>query len=148
MVKQIFLNLPVKDLNKTVDFWTKLGFTFNPQFTNAESTCMIIGENIFAMLLVEKFFKTFIPNHEIADASKMKEVLIAIDTESRDAVNALVDKAVQAGATEHGEAEDYGWMYSRAFLDLDGHGWNILHADATLLEGQNAAEASQNAHQV
>ena len=143
MAKQIFLNVPVKDLNQTVDFFTKLGFTFNPQFTNENATCMIIGENIFAMLLVEKFFKTFIPNHEIADARKTKEVLIAIDTESRDAVNDLVDKAVKAGATEHGDAEDHGWMYARAFLDLDGHGWNIMYADQSLLEGQNAAEASK-----
>ncbi|HZG01476.1 MAG TPA: VOC family protein [Chitinophagales bacterium] len=145
MAKQIFINLPVKDLNKTVDFFTKLGFTFNPQFTDENATCMIVGENIFVMLLVEKFYKTFIPNHEIADARKTSQVLIAFDVETRADVDALVDKALKAGGTKHRGADDHGWMYSKSFADLDGHIWEVLFADESLLNGQNAAEISKQA---
>ena len=89
MATKIFVNLPVKDLNKSIEFFTRLGFTFNPQFTSEEATCMIIGENIFAMLLIEKRFKDF-TKKEIADATKTTEVLIAIDAESREKVMELV----------------------------------------------------------
>ena len=145
MAKQIFINLPVKDLNKTVDFFTKLGFTFNPQFTDENATCMIVGENIFVMLLVEKLYKTFIPNHQIADARKTSQVLIAFDVETRADVDALVDKALKAGGTKHRDADDHGWMYSKSFADLDGHVWEVLFADESLLNGQNAAEVSKQA---
>ncbi len=144
MTKQIFVNLPVKNLNHSVEFFTKLGFTFNPQFTDENATCMIVGENIFVMLLVEKFFKTFIPKQEISDARRSTEVLIAIDAESRAEVDALVDKALKAGATKYREADDHGWMYSKSFADLDGHQWEILYADTAALEGQNAAEHAKH----
>lgn len=128
MSKQIYVNLPVKDLNKSVEFFTKLGFTFNPQFTDENATCMIIGENIFAMLLVEKFFKTF-TNKAISDATKTTEVLIAIDVESKAKVDEMVKKAKAAGGTIYMEAKDHGWMYQHSFADLDGHQWEILFAD-------------------
>ena len=89
MAKQIFVNLPIKDLNKSIAFFTKLGFKFNPQFTDENATCMIIGENMFAMLLMEKFFKTFIKK-EIADAKKITEVLVALAVENREKVDELV----------------------------------------------------------
>lgn len=128
MSKQIYVNLPVKDLNKSVEFFTKLGFTFNPQFTDENATCMIIGENIFAMLLVEKFFKTF-TNKAISDATKTTEVLIAIDVESKAKVDEMVKKAQAAGGIIYMKAKDHGWMYQHSFADLDGHQWEVLFAD-------------------
>ena len=120
MVKQIFVNLPVKDLNKTIEFFTKLGFKFNPQFTDENATCMIIGENIFAMLLVEKFFKTFTPKN-IADAKKSTEVLLALSVGSRNEVDDMINKAVKAGGKEPRKAQDHGWMYGRSIEDINGH---------------------------
>lgn len=129
MEKQIFVNLPVRDLDKTVKFFTKLGFKFNPQFTDENATCMVISENIFAMLLVEKFFKTFIAGKNISDAKKNTEVLIALNAESKESVDEMIKKAVQAGGKEFREKQDYVWMYSRSFEDLDGHVWEILYMD-------------------
>ena len=125
MAAQIFVNLPVKDLNKTTEFFAKLGFKFNPQFTNQNGTCMIIGENIFVMLLVEKFFKTFIKK-EICDAKKSTEVLLAITAESRKKVDEMISNAVKAGGKEPREPQDHGWMYGRAFEDINGHIWEVF----------------------
>jgi predicted lactoylglutathione lyase len=128
MAKQIFVNLPVKDLKKSIDFFTKVGYTFNPQFTDDNATCMIIGENIFAMLLVEKFFKTF-TTKEIADATKQTEVLIALSYDSKEKVDEVVSKAVAAGGTTPTPVKDYGFMYQHSFQDLDGHVWEIFYMD-------------------
>ena len=128
MSKQIFVNLSVKDLNKTIKFFTKLGFKFNPKFTDENATCMIIGKNIFAMLLVERFFKTFIKK-EIANASKTTEVLLALTAENREEVDEMINKVIYAGGKETREAQDHGWMYGRAFEDLDGHIWEIFYMD-------------------
>ncbi len=132
MAKQIFVNLPVKDLNKSVAFFTRLGFSFNPQFTDEKATCMIIGENIFAMLLVEPFFKTF-TKKGISDAHKSTEVLIALDASSRDEVKSMVAKAIAAGGTQYMDPQDHGWMYQHSFADLDGHQWEILYMDESAL---------------
>ena len=129
MTKKIFVNLPVKDLNKSVEFFTKLGFTFNPQFTDENATCMIISENIFAMLLVKKFFKTFIPNKEISDAKSSTEVINAVSVDSREEVNEMVEKAISAGGKEFRIVQDHGWMYGRTFEDLDSHIWEIFFMD-------------------
>ena len=129
MTKQIFVNLPVKDLNKTKEFFTELGFAFNPQFTDENAACMIIGENIFAMLLVEKFFKNFIPTKKICDAKKNTEVLVALSAESRKKVDEIIDRAIAAGGSEYRNAEDHGWMYGRSFEDIDGHIWEIFYMD-------------------
>ena len=129
MIKQIFINLPVTDLHESIEFFTKLGFTFNPQFTGENATCLIIGENIFAMLLVEKFFKEFLPDREIADTSKSAEAIVALATNNRDDVDRMLDKVLAAGGKEYREAMDYGWMYGRVFLDLDGHIWEVFHID-------------------
>ena len=129
MVRQIFVNLPVKNLGKTIKFFTKLGFKFNPQFTNENATCMIISENAFAMLLAEDFFKTFIADKKISDAKKTTEVLNAISAESRAAVDEMVMTAVKAGGKEFRKAQDHGWMDGRAFEDLDYHVWEVLYMD-------------------
>jgi predicted lactoylglutathione lyase len=132
MAKQIFVNLPVKDLNKSIAIFTKLGFTFNPQFTDETATCMIIAENIFAMLLTEKKFKEF-TKKEISDAKKTTEVLIALDAESRASVEKMVADAVAAGGSVYAEAADHGWMYQHSFEDLDGHQWEIVYMDESAM---------------
>lgn len=128
MARQIYVNLPVKDLNKSVEFFTKLGFTFNPQFTDENATCMIVDENIFVMLLVEPFFKSF-TKKDICDTSTSNESIIALSSDSRNQVDEMVDKAIAAGGTQPNETTDQGWMYSRAFLDLDGHMWEPVYMD-------------------
>ncbi|MEJ0104560.1 MAG: VOC family protein [Bacteroidota bacterium] len=137
MVTKIFVNLPVKDLNKSIEFFTKLGFTFNPQFTDENATCMVIGENIFAMLLTEPFFKTFTKKN-ICDTAKSTEAILAIDAASRKEVDEMVSNAVNAGGLEPKETQDHGWMYGRSFQDIDGHLWEVLYMDV------NALNQSQN----
>lgn len=127
MATKIFVNLPVKDLNKSVEFFTKLGYTFNPQFTDETATCMVISEDIFAMLLTEAKFKQF-TKKEIAGANQI-EVITALSAESKDEVNSLADKALAAGATEARPPEDHGFMVLRSFYDLDGHMWEIIWMD-------------------
>ena len=135
MSAKIFINLPVKDLNNSVEFFTKLGFTFNPQFTNKEATCMIIGENIFAMLLIENRFKDF-TKKEIADATKTTEVLIAIDAESKEKVIEMVANAKAAGGSIYMDPADHGWMYQHSFADLDGHQWEVFWMDMAAAPAQ------------
>jgi len=110
MATQIFVNLPVKDINKLIEFFTQLGFTFNAQFTDANAICMIIGENIFAMLLVEEFFKTF-TKKSIADSFKSTEVLLGVSAESRKAVDEMVNKALAAGGKAPNDKQAHGYMY-------------------------------------
>lgn len=129
----IFVNLPVKDLNKSVTFFTKLGFEFNPQFTDENATCMIIGENIFAMLLVEDYFKTFI-DKEIADASNSAEVIVALSAESREQVNDIVNKALAADAKPYRDPVDHGFMYSWSFQDPDDHLWELVFMEPSAVE--------------
>lgn len=128
MATKIFVNLPVKDLKRSINFFTQLGFTFNPRFTDEKAACLIIGENIYAMLITEPFFQTF-TKKEISDATKNTEVLISIDVESRDDVDAMVKKAVDAGGSIYRDPEDHGWMYGHSFADPDGHQWEVLFMD-------------------
>lgn len=132
MAKQIFVNLPVKDLKKSMEFFTQLGFTYNMQFTDDKAACMIISENIYVMLLVEKFFQTF-TKKDISDATKTTEVLIAIDASSRQEVDEMVKKAVEAGGSIYKEPQDHGWMYFHSFADLDGHQWEIGFMDESAM---------------
>ncbi|MCU0500193.1 MAG: glyoxalase/bleomycin resistance/extradiol dioxygenase family protein [Anaerolineae bacterium] len=125
MATKIFVNLPVNDLNRSVTFFTRLGFSFNPQFTDENATCMIVAEDIFVMLLVEKFFKTFTPK-SLCDATSCTEVIVSLSTDSREAVDEMIGKAVAAGATTPNEPKDYGFMYQHGFQDLDGHLWEIF----------------------
>ena len=133
MTTQIFVNLPVKNLSRTVEFFKKLGFTFNPQFTDENATCMIINDNIFVMLLVEKFFKTF-TKKEICDTTKDTEVIIALSTESREKVDEMMQHVFEAGGKESREPQDHGWMYGRSFQDINGHLWEIIYMDEKALK--------------
>jgi len=128
MATQIFVNLPVKSLQNSIDFFTKLGYTFNPQFTDEKATCMIISDTIYVMLLTVPFFQTF-TKKEIVDAHKALECSIAISADTKDAVNEMVDKAEAAGATIPNPASDYGFMYQHSFEDLDGHHWEYVWMD-------------------
>ncbi len=133
MTTKIFVNLPAKDLNKTIEFFTKLGFKFNPQFTDENATCMIVGEDIFVMLLVEKFFKTF-TKKEICDTSKNTEVIVALSVEGREKVDQMINRAIEAGGRESREPQDHGWMYGRSFEDINGHIWEIIYMDESALK--------------
>jgi len=130
MVDKIFVNLPVKDLEKTMAFWKKLGFSFNPQFTDEKAACLVIGENIFAMLLLEKYFVGFNPGKGIADSKKSTEVLTALHLQSRAKVDEMVKKAVAAGGAVYRDPDIHGdWMYAHSFEDLDGHRWEVFYMD-------------------
>jgi len=133
MITNIFVNLPVKDLNKTVEFFTKLGFTFNPQFTDENATCMIVGKDVFVMLLVEKFFKTF-TKKEISDTTKNTEAIVALSAQSREEVDQMMDKVLGAGGREARDPQDHGWMYGRSFEDINGHLWEIFYMDESAMK--------------
>ena len=128
MSTKIFVNLPVKDLNRSVEFFTKLNFTFNPQFTDENATCMIVGEDIFVMLLVEKYFKSF-SLKEINDTNKSAEVITSLSAESREKVDEIVNTALDSGGKPSSDTQDLGWMYSRGFQDPDGHLWEFAFMD-------------------
>jgi predicted lactoylglutathione lyase len=131
--EKIFVNLPIKDLKKSVDFFSKIGFEFNAQFTNENSTCMIISENIFVMLLEEDFFKTF-TKKEISDATKSTEVILGLSAESREQVDELVNKALAAGGKASNEPIDHGFMYGWSFQDIDGHLWELFYMDESVIQ--------------
>ncbi|MDR5750687.1 MULTISPECIES: VOC family protein [unclassified Caballeronia] len=126
MHKQIFVNLPVKDLKRSMTFFKALGLSFDPQFTNDKGACLVIGENIFAMLLVEDFFQGF-TSKAIVDAEQSTEVLVCLSCESRVEVDELVAKAVAAGGRAPRPPLDHGFMYGHGFEDLDGHIWELVH---------------------
>jgi hypothetical protein len=132
MAIQIFVNLPVKNLNNSVEFFTKLGFTFDPKFTDESATCMIVDENIFVMLLKEEMFKTFTPK-PISDATKSTEVLVCLSLDAREKVDDMVRKAVAAGGSTYNEPQDHGFMYGHGFQDLDGHIWEIIYMDMSAM---------------
>ncbi|HEX8263938.1 MAG TPA: VOC family protein [Pyrinomonadaceae bacterium] len=131
MIKTVWLNLPVKDLNKSKEFFRKLGFSFDTEHGNSEhSACFVVAEDKFNVLLFpEKTFKGFTQN-EIADTGKGTEVLISIGVETHEEVDELARKAFEAGGRIFGEpGEKQGWMYGCGFADLDGHRWNVLYMD-------------------
>jgi predicted lactoylglutathione lyase len=132
-MRMIFVNLPVKDLPAAKRFFGALGFAFNPQFTNDDAACMVIEENIFAMLLTEAYFKTFITS-EIADAGRTKEVLVALSCGSRQEVDDLLGKAVAAGGKAWRPVQDQGFMYAASFQDLDGHVWELAWMDPAAVQ--------------
>ncbi|MDR3409720.1 MAG: VOC family protein [Formivibrio sp.] len=126
MAKQIFVNLPVADLPGAIAFFTALGFSFNPQWTDDTATCMIVGDNIFAMLLTRERFQTFTPK-PVADARHSCEVLVCLALDSRHEVDSMVRKAVAAGGSTYNEPQDHGFMYGHGFQDLDGHIWELVY---------------------
>ena len=128
MATKIFVNLPVKDLSKSIAFFTHLGFSFNPQFTDEKATCMIINDDAYVMLLVESFFKTF-TKKEITDAKKSAEAILALSADSREKVDKMADKALEAGGVASLAPQDHGFMYQRSFQDPDGHLWEVLWMD-------------------
>lgn len=130
MNTQIFVNLPVADLPASITFFTRLGFTFNPQFTDDTGTCMIVSGTIFVMLLTHDKFKNFTPN-PICDAKSSTEVLLAFSRDSREAVDTMVRDAVAAGGTIYNQPQDHGFMYGHGFQDLDGHIWELFYMPAT-----------------
>lgn len=134
MVKDIFINLPTKDVQAARQFFTAIGFTIVEHFSNEQAICVRINDSIHAMILHESFFSTFITT-PIIDAHKSTEVLLALGCESREVVDGILEKALAAGATEHGDPTDQGWMYYRRLKDLDGHVWEICHV--------NPADAAQ-----
>lgn len=130
MAKQFWINLPVKDLNKSIEFFSALGFSFDSQAYNTdESASLVIGDkNVVVMLFAEPIFKNF-TRSKIADTKQVTEVLLSIDAQSREEVDELAKKAVEAGGTIFGEPDDQSWMYGCGFADLDGHRWNVLYMD-------------------
>lgn len=129
MPTKIFVNLPVKDLNRSVDFFTRIGYAFNPQFTNEDATCMIIEDPaIYVMLLTEPFFSGF-TKEAICDAHKFTETIICLSCNSREEVDEIVSKAVAAGATTPNPKQDHGFMYAHGYKDLDGHLWELTYMD-------------------
>jgi predicted lactoylglutathione lyase len=128
MASQIFVNLPVKDLARSVEFFTKLGYTFDPRFTDENATSMIVGENIYVMLLVERFFSQF-TKKPVANAKQSTEAIFALALDSREQVDEHVAQAVAAGGKAELPAQDHGWMYQHGFEDLDGHLWEVCWMD-------------------
>ncbi len=128
MATQIYVNLPVKDLERSKAFFTSLGYNFNPQFTDDNAACMVVAEGIYVMLLVEKFFQSF-TRKPVADATKSTEVLVCLSCDSRVKVDALVAKAVVAGGAAPREPQDHGFMYQHGFEDLDGHVWELVYME-------------------
>ena len=129
MARQIFVNLAVKEMERSKAFFSALGFSFNPQFTNEQGACMVISENHnYVMLLVEPFFQGF-TKKPVADARKATEVLIALSCDSREEVDGFVRKALAAGGTAPNAPQDHGFMYSHGFEDLDGHVWEVFWMD-------------------
>jgi uncharacterized protein len=133
MATKIFVNLAVKDLERSKEFFKQLGFTFNPQFTDETAACMVIADDIYAMLLTHPKFKEF-TKKEVADAHKTTEVLTCLSFDSKEKVNEVVDGAIAAGGTEAREPQDYGFMYGRSFNDLDGHIWEIIWMDPSHIQ--------------
>lgn len=135
MATKIFINLPVKNLEKSTNFFTNLGFTANPQFSDDKATCLVISESIYVMLLIEEYFATF-TKKSISDAKTTTEVLIALDAASKEEVQSTIEKAKNMGGEIYADAQDYGWMYQHGFADLDGHQWKIAYMDVSQMPAE------------
>ena len=129
MPTQIYVNLPVADLPKSMAFFKALGYSFNPQFTGDTAACVVISGTISVMLLTHAKFREFTPK-AICDTTRAVEVLINLSCESRQEVDELVAKAHAAGGATYDKAEDFGFMYTHSFVDPDGHGWGLFHLSA------------------
>ena len=128
MSREIFVNLPVRDLSKTMEFFSALGFTFNPQFTDDKAACMVISDKAYVMLLTEPFFRGFTTN-EVTDTAKSTEAILALSCTSREEVDQMVRKAIDAGGRHAMDPTDHGFMYNWSFYDVDGHHWEVLWMD-------------------
>lgn len=132
MEKKIFVNLPVKKLDDSIAFFTNLGFSFNPKFTDENATCMVIDDNIFVMLLVEKFYKGFTVK-EVCNTATHSEVILSIQVNSKLEVDQFMAKVLKAGGIEPREAQVYDFMYGRSFQDGDGHLWEVFFMDESAM---------------
>lgn len=141
MARKLFVNLAVKDLERSVEFFTRLGFTFNPDFTDETATCMIIGEDAYAMLLVEERFKDFAKN-DLADPTDRTEAILAVTVDSREEVDDLAETALESGGSPAAEPMDQDFMYSRSFRDPDGHHWELFWMDMSQVPEEAAAGTS------
>jgi uncharacterized protein len=141
--RKIFVNLPVRDLKKSMSFFSTLGFNFNPQFTDEKAACMVISEEAFVMLLAEPYFKTF-TRQALCDTSKATEGLFALSCDTRGEVDEIVKKAISAGGRHAMDPQDHGFMYGWSFDDLDGHHWEVLWMDPVAL--QQPADAATTHH--
>jgi hypothetical protein len=135
MATQIFINLPIKDLKKSMAFYEAIGFTNNPQFTDDTAACMVFNENIFVMLLTYDKFKTF-TSKSIIDAKQAIGVINSMSLSSNDEVNAFLDRALKAGGNEYRDPQDFGFMQLRCFEDLDGHNWEVFYMDVSKFPNQ------------
>lgn len=133
MSTMAFINLPVKDLQRSTGFFKQLGYSFNPQFTDQNAACLVISDTIYIMLLVEPFFNSF-TGKGVADSANSAEVIVALSVENRAEVDRLVDTALQAGGKQYQAAQEYDFMYSRNFQDLDGHRWEYVWMDPAHLQ--------------
>ena len=129
MATKIFVNLPVRDLGKSIDFFKKIGFSFNAEFTDETAACMVVADDINVMLLTHEKFRVFTPK-EICDATKCTEVLVSLSCESRANVDELVRKAVDAGGSTYNDPQDHGFMYGHGFQDPDGHIWELFYMES------------------
>ncbi len=142
-IKSIYINLPVKDLAKTRAFWSKLGFSFNEQFSNDQGICLVLNEgSMYAMLITHEFYKTF-TNRAIADGSTT-QVLLAIEVESREKVDEILKNALENGASRYRESADHGWMYYDSFSDPDGHQWEVMFTDPAKIPADFNTQPTNN----
>jgi predicted lactoylglutathione lyase len=132
--RKLFVNIPVRDLQRSIDFFETLGFTFNTQFTDATATCMLVGEDAYFMLLTVDKFKDF-SKRPVGDAQKETNALFAISVDSREEVDAFVKKAINAGGSRAADPQDHGFMYLWSFYDLDGHHWEVFWMDPSAVQG-------------
>ncbi len=144
MSRKIFVNLAVKDLARSVDFFTKLGFSFDPRMTDETATCMIVSDEAFVMLLTEAKFKEF-TRKELVDTSAQTEAILAVSADNRAAVDELADAALREGGSFANDPLEYGFMYGRSFSDVDGHLWEVFWMDPSALEQSPQAAASATA---
>ena len=133
MTRMLFVNQPVADLAKSVDFFTALGFSFDRQFSDESAGCLVVNEQAVVMLLARPFFGTF-TTKEVADAGASTETILCVSAASREEVDTLVDRALELGAGPSREAQDHGFMYGRSFYDLDGHGWEVMWMDPAAVQ--------------
>ena len=133
--RKIFVNLAVQDLGRAVDFFTRLGFSFDQRMTDETATCMIVNDDAFVMLLVKERFKDF-TKKEIVDSTRQTEAILAVSADDREAVDRFADTALAAGGSRANDPMEYGFMYGRSFYDPDGHLWEVAWMDPSAFEGQ------------
>lgn len=139
MDRKIFINLPVRDLKKTSAFFAKMGYSFDPQFSDEKAKCMIISNDIYVMLLVEQFFKSF-TGKEIPDTSRSSEVILSLNEDSREAVDAFMEKCISAGGKDLTKPQEMDFMYTRSFEDPDGHLWEVFWMDLARMKVETTAQ--------